>query len=46
MSPNWILNPCLELKKFDIDLKKLKIDSVNFEKWFLLALRRIKDLSL
>lgn len=46
MSPDWILNPCLELKKFDIDLKNIELDSINFEKWFLLWLRRIKDLSL
>jgi len=46
MSPNWVLNPCLELKQFDINLKNIELESENFEKWFLLALRRIKDLSI
>ena len=46
MSPKWVLNPCLELKEFDIDLKSIEWDSELFEKWFLLWLRRIKTLSL
>lgn len=45
VSPDWILSPCLSLKEFDIDLKKIKSDN-NLEKWILLWIRRLVSLSL
>lgn len=45
LSPNWVLNPCLWLKEFDINLKDVKWQG-NFEKAVLLAFRRIKILDI
>ncbi len=45
MSPDWVFNPCLSLKNFDIDFNWIEWES-NLEKWFLLWLRRVVDLSL
>ena len=44
-SLDGVLNPCLSLKEFDINLKDIKWDS-NFEKAVLLAFRRIKTLNI
>lgn len=42
ITPDWIMNPCLSMKEYDIPLWELESD--NLKKWISLWLRRVSNL--